>query len=147
MSMDSWISTQIAQLFMGVCPRQKAEYIMAFRSYSDLDILLPSIIIIMQVCSQTWVICKCLYGILWRCVWHAANPIDYLLLSLQYVELYVFNWPMSVEVKGYIYSSCYYHLRKRWRATAWCGKSKFTISSGWLKNGSLCHPDDIITLS
>ena len=38
-------------------------------------------------------------------------------------------------------------LRKRWRATAWCGKSKFTISSGWLTNGSLCHPDDIITLS
>ena len=38
-------------------------------------------------------------------------------------------------------------VRKRWRATAWCGKSKFTISSGWLKNGSLCHPDDIITLS
>ena len=38
-------------------------------------------------------------------------------------------------------------VRKRWRATAWCGKSKFTISSGWLTNGSLCHPDDIITLS
>ena len=38
-------------------------------------------------------------------------------------------------------------VRKRWRATAWCGKSKFAISSGWLKNGSLCHPDDIITLS
>ena len=38
-------------------------------------------------------------------------------------------------------------VRKRWRATAWCGKSKFTISSGRLKNGSLCHPDDIITLS
>ena len=39
------------------------------------------------------------------------------------------------------------NVRKRWRATAWCGKSKFTISSGWLTNGSLCHPDDIITLS
>ena len=38
-------------------------------------------------------------------------------------------------------------LRKRWRATACCGKSKFAISSGWLKSGSVCHPDDIITLS
>ena len=40
-----------------------------------------------------------------------------------------------------------YIIRKRWRATAWCGKSKFAISSGWLKNGGVCHPDDIITLS
>ena len=37
-------------------------------------------------------------------------------------------------------------VRKRWRATAWCGKSKFAISSGWLKTGSVSHPDDIITL-
>ena len=40
----------------------------------------------------------------------------------------------------------YLMLRKRWRATAWCGKSKFAISSGWLKTGSVSHPDDIITL-
>ena len=38
------------------------------------------------------------------------------------------------------------NLRKRWRATACCGKSKFAISSGWLKKGSVSHPDDIITL-
>ena len=38
-------------------------------------------------------------------------------------------------------------LRKRWRATAYCGKSKFAISSGWLKSGSVCHPDDMITSS
>ena len=38
-------------------------------------------------------------------------------------------------------------VRKRWRATACCGKSKFAISSGWLKGGSVCHPDDIIALS
>ena len=37
-------------------------------------------------------------------------------------------------------------VRKRWRATACCGKSKFAISSGWLTKGSVCHPDDIITL-
>ena len=37
-------------------------------------------------------------------------------------------------------------VRKRWRATACCGKSKFAISSGWLKKGSVSHPDDIITL-
>ena len=38
-------------------------------------------------------------------------------------------------------------LRKRWRATVWCGKSKYAISSGWLKEGSASHPDDIITLA
>ena len=38
-------------------------------------------------------------------------------------------------------------LRKRWRTTACCGKSKFVISSGWLTKGSVSHPDDIITLS
>ena len=39
-----------------------------------------------------------------------------------------------------------YFIRKRWRATACCGKSKLAISSGWLKKGSVSHPDDIITL-
>ena len=29
-------------------------------------------------------------------VYHAASPIDYLLFSLQYMGLYVFNWPISV---------------------------------------------------
>ena len=38
-------------------------------------------------------------------------------------------------------------VRKRWRATTCCEKSKFAISSGWLKNGSVCHLDDMITLS
>ena len=38
-------------------------------------------------------------------------------------------------------------VRKRRRATACCEKSKFAISSGWLKNGSVGHPGDIITLS
>ena len=41
------------------------------------------------------------------------GPIDYLSLSLQYMGLYVFNWPISTFqfrwLKGYIYSSCYYH--------------------------------------
>ena len=49
-------------------------------------------------------------------------------------------WPTFIQVVSYM-------VRKRWRATAWCGKSKFAISSGWLTNGSLCHPDDITTLS
>ena len=39
---------------------------------------------------------ECLKGILWRCVSHAASPIDYLLFSLQYMGFYVFNWPISV---------------------------------------------------
>ena len=37
--------------------------------------------------------------------------------------------------------------RKRRRATACCGKSELAISPGWLKKGSVSHPDDIITLS
>ena len=46
------------------------------------------------------------------------------------------------------------NILKRWRATACWGKSKFAISSGWLKNGSVMssvwqnsifvtHPDEI----
>ena len=80
---------------------------MAFGSYSVLDILLPSIIIIMQDYSQALTTCKCLWSILWRCVYHAASPIDYLLFSLQYMGLYgpfQYRW-----LEGYIYSSCYYH--------------------------------------
>ena len=38
----------------------KAGYIMALRSYSVLDILLPPIIIIIQDCSQVLNACKCL---------------------------------------------------------------------------------------
>ena len=41
---------------------------------------------------------------------------------------------------------CSYKLRKRWRATACCGKSKFAIASRWLKKGSVSHPGDTITL-
>ena len=33
---------------------------------------------------------------LWRCAQHAASPIDYLWFSLEYMGLYVFNWPISV---------------------------------------------------
>ena len=33
---------------------------------------------------------------MWRCVKHAASPIDYLLFLLQYMGLYVFNLPISV---------------------------------------------------
>ena len=56
--------------------------------------------------------------------------------------------PLTILItKCLIWNILVEKLRKRWRATAWCGKSKFAISSGWLKNGSLCHPDDIITLS
>ena len=63
-------------------------------------------------------------------------------------------WPMSSGWGNIIWSlsypddSCWQHLilRKHWRATAWCGKSKFSISSGWLKKGSVSHPHDMITL-
>ena len=55
---------------------------MALRSYSILDILLSSIIIITQDSSQALNTYKCLWSILWRCVWHAASPIDYLLFFI-----------------------------------------------------------------
>ena len=67
---------------------------MALRSYSILDILLSSIIIITQNTSQELNTLECLLSILWRCVSHAASPIDYLLFLLQYMGLYVFNWPI-----------------------------------------------------
>ena len=56
----------------------------------------------------------------------------------------VFKFKISI----WYFTSCIMRcfVRKRWRATAWCGKSKFAISSGWLKTGSVSHPDDIITL-
>ena len=37
-------------------------------------------------------------------------------------------------------------VQKHWRATTCCEKSKFAISSAWLKSGSVCYPDDLITL-
>ena len=59
--------------------------------------------------------------------------IDYIECIIQWVFLpFAFSYKICTEaLKGH---------RVVW-------KSKFTISSGWLKNGSLCHPDDIITLS
>ena len=38
-------------------------------------------------------------------------------------------------------------LRKHGGAAACCGKSKFAISSGWVKNRSVCHPDDNIVIT
>ena len=43
--------------------------------------------------ARTWALELC---ILWRCVEDTASPIDCLLFSLQYMGLYVFNWPISV---------------------------------------------------
>ena len=64
-----------------------------------------------------------------------------------YFQMYFVVRKNCILIQIHIVHSMFIKLRKRWRATAWCGKSKFTISSGWLTNGSLCHPDDIITLS
>ena len=60
---------------------------------------------------------------------------------------YVSIWLVPVTLKVAPQNAQRIMVRKRWRATAWCGKSKFAISSGWLTNGSLCHPDDITALS
>ena len=66
--------------------------------------------------------------------------MDQILLDMENIQL--IQLPGAVEI---ILVNTYI-LRKRRRATAWCGKSKFAISSGWLKKGSVSHPDDIITL-
>ena len=64
---------------------------------------------------------------------------------------------LSVNVRTFILVPCHHcqvpknhlkigYLRKRWGDTACCEKSKFAISSGWLKKGNVSHPDDIIQL-
>ena len=80
-------------MFMG-CVMGRVD--MAFRSYSVLNILLPSIIIIVQDYSQALNTYEYLWGISWRCVKHAASPVDFLFILLQYIGLYVFTWPISV---------------------------------------------------
>ena len=69
---------------------------MALRSYSVLDILLPSIIIIMQDYSQalnTYNVCKIAYGGVFNMLLVLSITFYF---SLQYMGLYVFNWPISV---------------------------------------------------
>ena len=66
---------------------------MTLRSYSVLDILLPPIIIMIQDCSQALSTCKVyLVEVCLTC----SSSYDYLSLSLQYMGLYVFNWPILV---------------------------------------------------
>ena len=91
----------------GVCHRQNA---MAVRSYSVLDILLPSIIIIMQDYWQalnTYNVCRV-----------SCGDVFNMLLVLSTIFYFHYNiWgfvcstgPFQYRwLKGYIYSSCYYH--------------------------------------
>ena len=84
---------------------------MALSLYSALDILLPTIIITRQECSQTLKICKCLWSLSCGGV---SNMM--LVLSITFHCHYCiwgcmcstgpfqFRW-----LKGYIHSSCYYH--------------------------------------
>ena len=85
---------------------------MALRSYSVLNILLPPIIIMMQDCSHALSTCKCLQS--FSCGGVPSNML--LVLSITFHCHYniwgcmcssgpfQFRW-----LKGYIYSSCYYH--------------------------------------
>ena len=84
---------------------------MALRSYSVLDIILSTIIIMRQECSQTLKICKCVWSL-------SCGGVSNMMLVLS-ITFYChydisgcicstgpfqFRW-----LKGYIHSSCYYH--------------------------------------
>ena len=87
----------------------EAAYIMTLGSYSVLDILLPTIIIIMQECSQALKICKCLWSVSYGGVYNMMLILSitfhchyymyvyiYIYIYMYIYGLYVFNWPISV---------------------------------------------------
>ena len=84
---------------------------MVLRSYSALYILLPTIIIIIQECSQALEICKCLWSL--SC---GGVPNMLLVLSITF-HFHEYIWgcmcstgPFQFRwLRGYIHSSCYYH--------------------------------------
>ena len=84
---------------------------MALRSYSVLYILLPTIIIIIQECSQALELCKCLWSL-------SCGGVPNMLLVLSII--FHFHWyiwgcicstgPFQFKwLRGYIHNSCYYH--------------------------------------
>ena len=84
---------------------------MALRSYSVLDILLPTIIIIIQECSQALKICKCLWSL-------SCGGVSNMLLVLSITfHCHNYKWgcmcstgPFQFRwLKLYIHRSCYYH--------------------------------------
>ena len=84
---------------------------MALRSYSALDISLPSVIIIMQDCSQT------LNIYINVCRVSCGGVLNMLLVLSITFNFYYKLWGCLCStgpfwfrwLKGYIYSSCYYH--------------------------------------
>ena len=109
---------------------------MALRSYSVFDILLPTIIIIIQECSQALKICKCTWSLscgvvlnmlsslctfIWK-HWTYKMPVRYILSSVSvrlsifshlfiilYMGLCVFSLPISLVMIERIYTLSYYH--------------------------------------
>ena len=84
-------------------------------SYSVLDILLPTIMIIIQECSQALKMCKCLWSL--SC---GGVPNMRLVLSIIFhFHWYIWGcmWPISTGpfqfrwLRGYIHSSCYHQIR------------------------------------
>ena len=80
-------------------------------SYSVLYILLPTIIIIIQECSQALETCKCLWSL-------SGGGVPNMLLALLItVHFHWYIWgcicsagPFQFRwLRGYIHSSCYYH--------------------------------------
>ena len=84
---------------------------MTLRSYSVLDKLLPTIIIMRQECSQALKICKCLWSV-------SCGGVSNMMLVLSITfHCHCYKWgcmcptgPFQFRwLKGYIHSSCYYH--------------------------------------
>ena len=81
---------------------------MALRSYSVLYILLPTIIIIIEECSQALEICKCLWNV-------SCGGVPNTLLSITFhFHKYIWGCMCSIGpfqfrwLRGYIHSSSYY---------------------------------------
>ena len=100
-------SPYIAQ-FMG-CVISRIHY--GLRSYSASDILLPTIIIIIQECSQALKICKCLWSLSCGGV---SNKLLVLSITFHF-HYYIWGCMCSIGslqfrwLRGYIHSSYYYH--------------------------------------
>ena len=91
-------------------------------------------------CIEQWAISKCIvqWGIS-KCIvqWGISKCFRGVSLFLHkfsqvfICHVYVFLYPPYPKNRGYFHDEAARHLRKHWRATAYCGKSKFAISSGY----------------
>ena len=101
----------IVSIMLSVFSAIMPSYIMALRLYSVLDILLSTIIIIIQECSQVLKVSKCLWSL-------SCGGVSNMLLDLSvtfHFHYYIWGCICSTGpfqfrwLKGYIHRSCYYH--------------------------------------